>query len=170
MDHADMMIDEFEDLAFTYGSDPAVWPEGVRAKAVAFASVSPVAIAVLEQMRDLEEVLISARPVDPVPSVEMMTRILADAAMVRPSPAPSAQSTAPTSVLAFSRILAIFSPAAACAASAVLGLWLGYAGPVDFTGIAADSLGVEVTMEFALLDEIGDSPIAGVVDVLEASK
>ncbi len=110
------------------------------------------------------------KPEDPKPSVDLMGRILADAAAMAPekvilaSVAPHRQPTI------LSRLHAFLSPAAACAASAALGLWLGYAGPVDFADVASDTLGVELTTDFAMLDDLGASPIAGVFDVLEGAE
>ncbi len=170
MEHPDMTIDEFEDLAFAHGADLTAWPVEAREQASALLAASPVAAASFAKARELEAALTSARPVDPVPSVELMSRILADAAAAAPAPPPATVKAQPKENALLTRVRAFLSPAAACAASAALGLWLGYAGPVDLSDVAVEALGVETEMEFALLDGVGASPIAGVLDILEASE
>ena len=170
MDHTEMTIDEFEDLAFAHGADLGAWPGAAREKAAALLAASPEAQAALTQARSLEAALATVRPADPEPSVELMSRILADAAAATPAPRTAETEVQPKESSLLGRLQAFLSPAAACAASAALGLWLGYAGPVDFSDVAVEALGVETEMEFALLDGVGASPIAGVIDILEGSE
>lgn len=170
MGDTDMTIEEFEDLAFAHGADTATWPDAVRNRGADFILRSSDAETVLIRVRDLEAALALARPADPAPSVELMSRILADAAMARCDPKPATAPPPPAEAALFVRLRAFFSPAAACAASAALGLWLGYAGPVDLSDMAIEALGVETELEFALLDSVVASPIAGVLDILEVSE
>lgn len=169
MKNTEMTLAVFEDLAFAHGADLAEWPEDTQAEAAALAKASPEARALLAAAANLQTALAAARPDDPAPSVDLMSRILADAATVKPAavftPAPQ-----PERAAFFARIWDVVSPAAACAASVMFGLWLGYAGPVDLTAVAGEALGLAATEEFALLDDLGASPIAGVIDLLEASE
>ncbi len=172
METTDMTLAEFEDLAFTHGPDLSEWPEHALAGAAKLIEASPEADALLNSVADLQSALTAARPEDPAPSVELMSRILADAATVSPIAA-AAAAPPPVKVSLASRIWDVFSPAAACAASAALGLWLGYAGPVDLTDVAGGTFelaGLVATEEFALLDDLDVSPIAGVDDFLEGAK
>lgn len=169
METTEMTLAEFEDLAFAHGPDLSEWPDHKRASAAKFASASSEAQAILVSVADLQATLASAHPADPDPSVDLMSRILADAATIKPALA-LAPAKQPARAPFFSRILDVFSPAAACAASAVLGLWLGYAGPVDLTDVAGETFGLAAPTEFALLDDVGVSPIAGVMDLLEVSE
>lgn len=168
MDNKDMTTEEFEDLAFAHGADLASWPRNARSRATAFLAANPESETVLARAHSLDAALALARPADPVPSGDLLSRILADAATVRPDPALVAPTAPSQRETVLSRLRAFFSPAAACAASAMLGLWLGYAGPIDFTGAAVDVLGVETEAEFAFFDSSVASPMAGVIDVLEA--
>lgn len=172
MEHTQMTLAEFEDLAFAHGPDLSEWPGHAQAGAARLAEASPEAQALLGAAADLQSALAAARPADPAPSVELMSRILSDAATVRPAQV-SAPETKPARASLVSRILTVFSPAAACAASAAFGLWLGYAGPVDLTDVAGETFemaGLASTAEFALLDDVTVSPIAGVMDLLEVSE
>ncbi len=167
----DIMIEEeFDNLAFVHGSNPADWPDEVSAQALAFAESSASGRARLEQLRRLEGAMASVKPEDPKPSVDLLSRILADAAALAPEKVIAAPTPSPRQPSLLSQLRSFLSPAAACAASAALGLWLGYAGPVDFADVASDTLGVELATEFAMLDDLGVSPIAGVFDVLEGSE
>ena len=172
MNHEVMTIDEFEDLAFTHGADLAAWPDPDGARAAAFLEANPAGAAVIERARRVEAALTAARPADPVPSAELMSRILADAASVPPVPFPAtaAEAAPPAGAGLLARLRIMLSPAAACAASAALGVWLGYAGPVDFTGVAADALGVEAGTDFAFLDTAMASPMAGFIEALEVGE
>lgn len=170
MDQVDMTIDEFEDLTFMHGADPAKWPKGACERAVTLLDASPSAAAILARAHELEAALATAMEPDPAPSVELLGRILAGAATVQPVSAPVTPTRPAMENTVFSSIRLMLSPAAACAASAVLGLWLGYAGPVDFADVAVGALGDETTTEFALLDDIDASTLDGVIDVLEASE
>lgn len=176
MKTTEMTLAEFEDMAFTHGPDLSEWPSDIQAGAARLVETTAEAQALLETVADLQSALTEARPDDPAPSVDLMSRILADAATVEAvMPAPSAFPVVAQPVLpsVFSRIWNVFSPAAACAASAALGLWLGYAGPVDLTDMAGGTFelaGLVAVEEFALLDDLDVSPMAGVVDLLEASE
>ncbi len=165
-----MTENEFDDLAFIHGPDLANWPDAVRANAIAFANTSSSGHARLEQLRQLEGAVAALKPEDPKPSVDLMRRIFADAAALGPEKVILAPVAPPRQPTFLSQLHAFLSPAAACAASAALGLWLGYAGPVDFADVASDTLGVELTTDFAMLDDLGVSPIAGVFDVLEGAE
>lgn len=169
MENTEMTLAEFEDLAFTHGADLSQWPENAQAEAAELAEASSEARALLTAAAELQTALAMARPDDPVPSVDLMSRILADAATIRPVVA-SAPAPQPMRAPILSRLWDVFSPAAACVASAAFGVWLGYAGPVDLTDVAGEAFGLAATEEFALLDDLGVSPIAGVIDLLEASE
>ncbi len=171
MKNTEMTLAVFVDLAFAHGGDLSEWPKATQAEAAALVEASSEARALLTTAAEFRTALANARPEDPVPSVDLMSRILADAATVKPvaafAPAPQPQ---PRRTLFFSRIWDVFSPAAACAASVVFGLWLGYAGPVDLTDVAGETFGFGANEEFALLDDLGASPFVGVIDLLEASE
>lgn len=169
METTEMTLAEFEDLAFAHGPNLSDWPDAAQGGAVMFVEASPEAQALLNSIANLQSVLAASRPEDPAPSVDLMSRILADAATALPAPFP-APTPRPARSSLVSRIWNVFSPAAACAASAAFGLWLGYAGPVDLTDIADETFGLAATEEFAMLDDVGISPIAGVIDLLEASQ
>lgn len=169
MENTEMTLAEFEDLAFAHGADLSEWPEDAQAAAAALAEASSEARALLAAAAELQTALAMARPDDPVPSVDLMSRILADAATVR-AVAATMPAPQPRRTPFFSRIWDVISPAAACAASAAFGVWLGYAGPLDLTDVAGEAFGLAATEEFALLDDLGASPIAGVIDLLEASE
>jgi len=169
MDTAEMTLAEFEDLVFAHGAELSEWPEDAQAAAAALVRASSEAQALLVANAELQTALAKARPADPAPSVDLMSRILADAAAMRPvASIPSAPQ--PMRGSFFARIREVISPAAAFAASAAFGVWLGYAGPVDLTDVAGEALGLAATEEFALLDDLGVSPIAGVIDLLEVSE
>lgn len=176
MENTEMTLAEFEDLAFAHGPDLSGWPDQAQAGAAMLIEASPEARTLLDRVFDLQSALSAARPEDPAPSVDLLSRILADAAIVEPFVASSLAilpAVQPVRVPLFSRIWAVFSPAAVCAASAAMGLWLGYTGPVDLTDMAGQTFelaGLVATEEFALLDDVGVSPIDGVIDLLEASE
>lgn len=170
MDQADMTIDEFEDLIFAHGADLATWPQRQKARAEAFLTASPAGQAAMTQARAVDAALAAARPADPALSADLMSRILADAATAAAAPLPAPDAARAHGAGILSRFRAFVSPAAACAASAALGLWLGYAGPVDFTGVAVDALGVEAGLEFAFLDGAVASPMAGLIEALEVDE
>lgn len=172
MENTEMTLAEFEELAFAHGPDLSDWPLPAQTNAATFLKASPEARDLLQSVADLQAALLSARPEDPAPSVDLMSRILADAATVQPVLAP-ASAPPPANASFMSRLWDVFSPAAACAASAAVGLWLGYAGPVDLTDVAGGTFelaGLATSGEFSLLDDLSASPIAGVGDFLEGSE
>ena len=173
METTEMTLAEFEDLAFTHGPDLSEWPEHALAGAAKLIEASPEADALLNSVAELQSALSAARPEDPAPSVELIEPYSGRWPATVSPVAAAAPAPSPVKASLVSRIWDVFSPAAACAASAALGLWLGYAGPVDLTDVAGGTFelaGLVTTEEFALLDDLDVSPIAGVDDFLEVAE
>ena len=91
----------------------------------------------------LDAMFEAAKSHEPGPSADLLGRILADAAEQAPSPAdavPAAQ-PAPGILDQLGQMFGGWRGAAALTASAMLGLWIGYADP---TGLQSDTLGMDV--------------------------
>lgn len=142
---SDMDMQRLEVLLDAYGADPARWPAAERAAALALLAADPAARAGLEQARQLDRAL-DALPPAPAPAGDLAARIRVaaqqrDATLQRdsgpaaPQPIPVAGPVADP-VPANSNRPAWRFPAA-LTASALLGLWLGFATgpfPIDSGG------------------------------------
>lgn len=78
-----MDLPRFTALCEAYGGDPARWPEGERAAALAMTAADPAAAQALADARALDETLEASRPVPP--SAVLRDRILASAPKPRPA-------------------------------------------------------------------------------------
>lgn len=141
---SDMDMRRLEVLLDAYGADPARWPAAERAAALALLATDPAARAWLEQARRLDRAL-DALPPAPAPAGDLAARIRAaaqqhDAAPAVPAPTPLAGPVAANSNRPAWRF------PAALVASALFGLWLGFATgpfPIDSGG----------TIDLAALDQ-----------------
>lgn len=140
----------FAALLDAYGADPARWPEGERAAALAFLDADPAARQARADAARLDAVLDRA-PVEP-PSAALMDRVLAAAPPARPAP-PQPRALGPGGRIvgwlgALVPGAGAWQPTAALAAALVLGLAVGYATapfgtalPVDGQSLDAIALG-----------------------------
>ncbi len=118
---------EFRDLALGLGGDPAGWPGGARAELsarMADPAAAPSARAAVDEAAALDAALrdLAAAPVAPE---ALLRRMEADAAAAfgAPRPRPAARSA-----VRRARPLQRIAAPAAFAASALLGVMLGYSG------------------------------------------
>ncbi len=166
-----MTMDEFDQLAFAYGGDLSDWPKDRRAVAAALLAQDADCRARIDQMAALDAALTVAAPVDAPVSKDLMARILADAATAasrQPQALPSL-ATKPLSPLrrVWEWLSVAGMPATACATSVVIGLWLGYAGPVDLASAATTIMNTDQAVEFAFLDETSATPFIDALSALE---
>ncbi|MDM7945499.1 MAG: hypothetical protein QUV20_04135 [Oceanibaculum nanhaiense] len=137
-----MDLQRLEALLDAYGADPARWPAAERAAALALLAIEPAAQARLEQARQLDRVL-DALPPAPAPAGDLAARIRAVARHQRAPAAPVAPIPAP---IPANGNRAPWRFTMALAASAVIGLWLGFAaGPY--------TLNTGGTIDLAALDQ-----------------
>lgn len=137
---SDMDMQRLEVLLDAYGADPARWPAAERAAALALLAADPAAQAWLEQARRLDRAL-DALPPAPAPAGNLAACIRAAAQQRDAGPA----APKPIPVPANSNRPAWRFPAA-LVASALFGLWLGFATgpfPIDSGG----------TIDLAALDQ-----------------
>lgn len=137
-----MTLEEIETLAARWGADVAVWPAGSRDAARRALDGSAEARETLALLAAMESELAEARRA-PL-SDELTSRILADAASAAPTSSPipersGADATATGMTGFLDRILPLWRPAAACAASVIAGIWIGYLSP-DSVANAATSI------------------------------
>lgn len=169
-DHVTMTIDELEDCAARWGADAARWPERERRAGEDLLAASAEARAALAAFARLEAALGEAsEEASPGGMPDGLTaRILADAAHVaaeRRDATPAASSPRAArggGLLGFlDRILPAWRPAAACFASAAIGVWLGYLAPESVaeaaTQMAAAEAGYGETEVALLGDDLGYS-------------
>lgn len=151
--HKDMDKRRLDALLDAYGADPARWPAAERNAAQALLASDPTAQARLEQARLLDRAL-DALPPAPAPAGDLAARIRNAA---RQPVAPAITVPAPANTNSPWRFTA------ALAASAVIGLWLGFAAvPVTspFTS------GGSTTIDLAAIDQqdvaaLAFGPLAG---------
>ena len=134
-----MTIETFEELALIHGGDIGAWPHGARAAASAFAAASPVARAALDDARMLDAALDALADEAPPPlSAALADRIFADADQVlRDRAAPGAEIVRPV----FGR--ARWAGPMALAASAMIGVFMGWSAPSDMTAPFASAASVD---------------------------
>lgn len=141
-----MNLTRFEELLAAYGADPARWPHAERAEAEHLRATSPDARALHDEAARLDSVLSRASAVSA--PADLAARILAQAPAAAtpegrtqsvPAPAPSRGSPARWNWL---RELwpggAAWQPAAALAASMILGLAVGAAFESTFIPAMSD--------------------------------
>ncbi len=158
----DMDLDRFEAALAAWGSDLSRWPSDARAAGQRILATDPNAAAALAEMAALEDELANLRRAEdldpPALSASLAERILADAATAMPS-----RIASPSVPVAresfFVRIMALLGdnatalrPAAICAASAVVGLWLGSLAPEAVADMAVAMIPSDAAMEFARLE------------------
>lgn len=134
-----MDLQRLEALLDAYGADPARWPAAERAAALALLAADTAAQARLEQARQLDRAL-DRLPPAPAPAGDLAARIRAAA---RQQGAPVAPALVP---IPANGNRAPWRFTMALAASAVIGLWLGFATS-PFT--ASDT----ATIDLAILDQ-----------------
>ncbi|MBC7134933.1 MAG: hypothetical protein H5U25_04705 [Oceanibaculum nanhaiense] len=137
-----MDLQRLETLLDAYGADPARWPVVERAAALALLAIEPAAQARLEQARQLDRVL-DRLPPAPAPAGDLAARIRAAARQQGALSAPVAPVLVP---IPANGNRAPWRFTMALAASAVIGLWLGFAaGPY--------TLDTGGTIDLAALDQ-----------------
>ncbi|MFO7482162.1 hypothetical protein [Oceanibaculum nanhaiense] len=137
-----MDLQRLEALLDAYGADPARWPAAERTAAQALLAADPDAQAQLEQTRQLDRAL-DALPPAPAPAGDLAARIRAAARHQDAPAAPVAPIPAP---IPANGNRAPWRFTMALAASAVIGLWLGFAaGPY--------TLDTGGTIDLAALDQ-----------------
>jgi hypothetical protein len=140
-----MDLTRFEDLVMTHGPDPDAWPKHLRADAEALLAASPAARAAHDAAAALFDAL-DADAADPEPAPDaLLARILVDAAEAAPVavPRPGPARRRGASFGFFWR----FTPPAALAASALLGIALGYSAPDSLTGDVTATADDEIWIE-----------------------
>lgn len=155
-----MDLDRFEALAMTHGPDLATWPAEVRADAAALLAGSVAARELLgEGASVFDDLKIAAMAPEPAPDA-LMARVLADAAVVAPAPVATPR---PARRGGGFRWLLRLAPPTALAASAALGILLGYSAPESYVSSAFGSGDEELWTEMVTLaDEPG---LFGDIDV-----
>lgn len=150
--HKDMDRQRLDSLLDAYGADPARWPAAERSAAQALLASDPAAQARLAQARLLDRAL-DVLPPAPAPAGDLAARIRNAA---RQPVTPAIPLPAPANTNSPWRFTA------ALAASAVIGLWLGFAAPVasPFTS------GGSTTIDLAAIDQqdvaaLAFGPLAG---------
>lgn len=148
-----MTLDELEVRAARWGASTEAWPDADRMAAKALTDRSEEARDTLTALKALDADLAFAASAGLKPSAALTARILADAAEtgLRPAPAPARPKPRGLSAL-WDRLPPVWGPAAACAASALLGVFLGYAAPQDVAEAATAMAAFEPAEEFAALD------------------
>ncbi len=137
-DHVTMTLEEFETCAARWGATTALWPERERRLGDDLLTVSAEARAARDAFEAVDAAL-AAAPGDAAPLPEgLAARILADAATetaarantaMRPAARPAAATSGGGLLGLLDRFLPVWRPAAACFASAAVGIWLGYVAP-----------------------------------------
>lgn len=146
--HKDMDMRRLEVLLDAYGADPARWPAAERAAALALLATDPAARAWLEQARRLDRAL-DALPPAPAPAGDLAARIRAAAQQRNAGAAallPASQPVPLAGPVAANSNRPAWRFPAALVASALFGLWLGFATgpfPIDSGG----------TIDLAALDQ-----------------
>lgn len=159
---ATMNMNEFETALGKWGTDLSRWPEADRAAGQDAMTRLPDAAAAYSEMATVERELMllradeAASPIN-IPA-DLAARILADAAEAMPTQAnPVRSEYRPMTLLGrirgfFSEGPGMWRPVTACAASAVIGLWLGTSAPAAVAEAAVAMVASEAAMEFAMLD------------------
>ncbi|MEL6794755.1 MAG: hypothetical protein AAFP78_14945 [Pseudomonadota bacterium] len=162
-----MTMETFEIAAARWGADVSIWPAEARASGEALLASSPEARRLSEELAAMEADLSFARD-DPSPVSEaLMSRVLADAASVAAARAPAGATTDEPHrgglLSIFGGLSPIWRAAGACAASALVGVMVGYMSPAPIaeaaTSLAALELiaepefeSVEMSFEIAFID------------------
>lgn len=158
-----MTLEELELRAARWGASTEAWPEKDRSAAEALLERSGDARDLIAALQSMEADLAFAADEGASPSRALTARILADAAEIGFEPAPAVTTRARKASLAalWNRLPPVWRPAVACAASALLGVWLGYVAPQNVAEAATAMATFEPAEEFAALEmEDGDFDIA----------
>ena len=143
-----MDLQRLETLLDAYGADPARWPAAERAAALALLAIDPAAQAWLEKARQLDRAL-DRLPPAPAPAGDLAARIRAAARQQRAPAAPVVPIPAP---IPANGNRAPWRFTMALAASAVIGLWLGFAtSPFTASDTAAIDLAILDQQDVAVL-------------------
>ncbi|MEL7463629.1 MAG: hypothetical protein AAFN79_06160 [Pseudomonadota bacterium] len=152
-DVSEMTIEMFETAAAKWGADTAMWPEEDRAAADGLLAASPEARSLRAELMAMEADLALARA-EPLGTTgaapdDLMARVLADAARiaaVRTLEAAAAPSSRRGWRL-FERLdglAPIWRAAGACAASALVGVFVGYMSPAPIAEAATSMASLEM--------------------------
>jgi hypothetical protein len=155
-----LKLEEFESALARWGADILNWPADMQGSAQRTLHAEPEAQAMLVAASAFEMQIMDLRSADK--DIELPTslaaRILADAAEVMPKRTASARPNAISSgwarnlVARLADMTAIpWRPMAACAASAALGIWLGFSTPDAIADVAATMISSDAVAEFAAL-------------------
>lgn len=152
-----MTLEELETRAARWGADIRLWPDADRVGAERALAASANAREIFAMLAAMEaELSDPAAETAPVPA-GLTARILADAAEIAPAlarPARPARARRSAGLAALlDRILPAWRPAAACAASAFLGVWLGYLSPDSVANAATDMASMEPAAQFSGIEE-----------------
>ncbi len=124
-----MSLDRIETAISRHGPALERWPAEARAEAEALMAAEPALRRALDEAALVEAALAeAARAHEPAPAA-LLERIIADAGEVAAARAPAARPAARRSGFRW-RVPDFFRPALACAASALIGLWLGQSAMV----------------------------------------
>lgn len=143
-----MNIETFETAMARWGADLAAWPEDARRAAEALLEGSAETRALRAEMIEMEATLADAREAGTTPD-RLMARVLADAASVSAARAPVTESAPKASVgWRFRDALRGLSPfwraAGTCAASALVGIFVGYMSPAPIAEAATSMASFEL--------------------------
>ena len=159
---AQMTLEELEIRAARWGADIRLWPDGDRAAAERTLASSADAREALASLAALEAdfALAAEAPV----SADLTARILADAAAAAPGAAAQPQRAAPAANGGLSalldRLLPAWRPVAACAASAMLGVWIGYLSPQNVAEAATQMAALDAPGGFAGIEPDDDAAMS----------
>jgi hypothetical protein len=131
-----MTLEEFRRLADAWGGDIARWPQGVRREAEALAQ-SPEAAAILDEARALDRLAALAAP--------HVERSRADAAAHAVVMRLAGERERPRR-LDLAALARWLLPAASFAGAAAIGLYLGFAYPVERPTALADARAVLIML------------------------
>ena len=144
--HEAMNLRRLEALLDAHGADPARWPAAERAAAQELLAADPAAQKRLHEARRLDRAL-DRLPPAPAPAADLAARIRAVALQQNPLAAPAAPAPAP---IPANGNRAPWRFTAALAASALIGLWLGFASSPFTVPVTA---GDTASIDLAALDQ-----------------
>lgn len=153
-----MDLDQFETMLALWGTEQRSWPIDQQSDAMALLAQSAHARFALERMKAVDqELLVLGREEAAIPAA-LSERILADAADVIADRRPVKTTGETSHGAAFSLISwiqRVGQPAAVFAASAMIGLWVGYSAPGGVAEAASAIVVPKATAPLAMLD-LGD--------------
>ena len=144
-----MTLEELEIRAARWGADIRLWPETERGRAEDALEGSEEARALFAALAAMEADLSEAATAVAPLSDDLTARILADAAIAAPAQ-PRRKAHAPRRGIGdfLDRLFPAWRPAAACAASAFLGIWIGYLSPESVANAATQMATLDASEPF----------------------